>query len=653
MGDPPSHTPSGYLLLSAERLAALEADAASKAPAFAKLKALVDSHLGGTPDVWHDSPENAALVYLLTKDPSYAKAAFAWETAWIASSNVRFDSYLEFGDLMRHAALVLDWCWPALSSSERTFLADYLEQWTEELWFDNQGSGWGLEDPGNNYHHAFLQGTAYAGYALAKAGRPSSSKFLAKLEHHLTRPGGVFEYLATKVTGGDWREGTNYGERSKQRLFDALAVIASMGGPNAFHTHPFFAQAVTFAHYQLQPDGKTLAPVGDLARDSAMPVTASERDYLHSVGAWLGEGPARQLARYYLDEVAPPYTNPYAGLAFKELVFDVPGPSLAPSGLALGYHAPGTGFVNLRSGWDEAATSVTLSAASELEQSHQHHDVGSFVIWKRGWLAMDATTLSKTGLSWTPGAHNAIHVEGIERRMGPAGGLLHFDDRGTFAYAATDATAQYRRKTSGPDELLMSEVTRELVYLRPDTLVVYDRVRAKDPARGYEWRLHLPKAPSLGSTVTVATGSAGLALVPLLPKTVSLANDGDLEGGPSTAFRVAEAKAGVESRFLNVIAVAEGGAPSLSAAHVVSSGAMEGAVAGGTVILFSRNAQGAASALPFSYTVPGTAKRTHILANMATAVDVGVAIVGGDTVVTVSKGSTHAVAPSGVVTFTP
>ncbi|MBM4358690.1 MAG: hypothetical protein FJ096_11355 [Deltaproteobacteria bacterium] len=85
------------------------------------------------------------------------------------------------------------------------------------------------------------------------------------------------------------------------------------------------------------------------------------------------------------------------------------------------------------------------------------------MVWKRGWLALDATTLSKTGLSWTPGAHNAIHVDGLERRMGPGGGLVHVDDRGAFAHAAVDATPQYRRKTSEGDERLMSEVTRELV----------------------------------------------------------------------------------------------------------------------------------------------------------------------------------------------
>ena len=650
-GEPPKATPSGLLLLTAERLSALEADAAANAPRFQKLKALVDSHAGTTPDVWHDSPENAALLYLLTKEPNYAALAFSWEKTILETANVRFDSYLEFGDLMRHAAIVLDWCRPALDASERALLANYLETWTEELWFNNQGSGWGLEDPGNNYHHAFLQGTAYAGYALVNEGRAAGSKFLAKLDHHLHRAGGVLDYLSSKVGGGDWREGTNYGERSKQRLFDTLAVVASMGGTNHFHTHPFFAESVEFALHQLQPDRATLAPTGDLACDSAMPVTASERDYLHSAGAWLGDEKARQLARFYLDEVAPPYTNPYAGLAFKELVFDVSGPALDPAGLPLSYHAEGTGFVNWRSGWDEGATSVTLSSASELEQSHQHHDIGSFVIWKRGWLAMDATTLSKTGLSWEPGAHNTIHVEGTERRMGPSGGLTRLDDRGAFAYAATDATPQHRRKTNGPDEWLMNEVSRELVYVRPSTLVVYDRVRPKDPSRFVEWRLHVPQPPSLGAAVMVNVGAAGLTLLPVVPNVVGLSSDGDLDGGASTAWRVTEASAGSQSRFLNVIAVADGGPPLLEATHVVSSGVMEGVAFGSFVVLFSGSDFGASGQLPFTYTVPGTVERTHVLANMPSAVDVTTSVVAGNVVVSVSKGSAVPLASSGLVTF--
>jgi len=146
-------------------------------------------------------------------------------------------------------------------------------------------------------------------------------------------------------------------------------------------------------------------------------------------------------------------------------------------------------------------------------------------------------------------------------------------------------------------------------------------------------------------------GTAGLTLVPVLPKTVALAGDGDLEGGASSAFRVVEASAGLESRFLNVLGVADGGAPALAAAHVATTGSMEGVVTGSTVVLFSSAPHGAESALPFSYTVPGTMKRTHLLANLSQAIDVTSSVGGGNTVIEIKPGGAYTPGSSGLVAF--
>ncbi len=648
VGPAPQVTPSGYLLLPQERLATMKAAVAADDPAWLALKARVDKYLTNTSDLWHDSPENRALVYLLTKDAKYAQAAYAWEKTLIDTVDVRFDSYLDFGELMRHAALVLNWCGDALDATQKKTLADYLDAWTNELWFANKGSGWGLADPGNNYHHAFLEGTAFAGHALKQAGAANGPKYVALLSDKLTKPGAVLDYLSNKVVGGDWREGANYGERSKQRLYDALAVVVSMGGPNYFYEHPFFAQSVYFAVYQVQPDREALYPSGDLARDSAMPVTACERDYLQTMAAWLPDGPPQQLVRWYLSEVAPGYDNPYGGLAFKEVALGSSGAKLAPSALPLSYFAKGTGFLNWRSGWDAGAVSITLSAPIAIEQSHQHLDAGSFTLFEGGWLGMDATTLSKTGLTWAPGSRNGIHVAGAERFDGAVGGLTNSYDDGAIAYAAIDATAQYRYRPAGTVLQLMNEVTREVVYARPGVLVAYDRVAPKSGAQVYEWRLHLPGAPTLGASVSYAGKGGGLTLVPLVGGTPAAASDADLDIGGSAAIRVVEPATGVTSRFLNVIA-AGAAPPAVNAVHVTTSGAMEGADTGSLVAMFSSHALGAAAALPFSYTVSGTQARTHVIANLAGGVDVAVDKSGGKTTVTVSAGAKYPASASGVV----
>src|SRR5690606_22442019 len=132
-----------------------------------------------------------------------------------------------------------------------------------ELWFDPRGSKWGLSDDefpaaGNNFRMAFIEGTAFAGYALQALGDPRGAQWVSTAIDKLERKGGVFDYLNTYQSGGDWLEGTNYGQRSKQRLFRALAVIASMGGKNYFNENPFFANAIQYAVYQAQPKHEVL-----------------------------------------------------------------------------------------------------------------------------------------------------------------------------------------------------------------------------------------------------------------------------------------------------------------------------------------------------------------------------------------------------------
>ena len=61
----------------------------------------------------------------------------------------------------------------------------------------------------------------------------------------IERPGGVLTYLKTRAKGGDWQEGANYGQRARQRMFGAFAVVASMGGPNYFNENRFTAETTS------------------------------------------------------------------------------------------------------------------------------------------------------------------------------------------------------------------------------------------------------------------------------------------------------------------------------------------------------------------------------------------------------------------------
>lgn len=646
-------TPSGFLLISEDRLAELEQAVAEGSPEWNALQANVEENFGEQ-NINNSSIENYALAYLLTGDVRYADEAYQWVSDAVLTADVTSGSYLGYGELMRPAAMVLNYCYEALSEAQRAELVTFLDSWTNELWFDNQGSGWGLEDPGNNYHMAFVQGSAYAGYALREVGHENGQKYIDLVKDKLERTDGVMEYLADRVGGGDWHEGANYGERSKQRLFDALSVVVSMGDDNYFNLDAYFANSIYFAFYQLQPDELSMYPSGDLARDSAMPTSPYTREHVQVATFWLIEQEnARGYGQYYLDNITPTYDEPgFRGLIYQDLLYELGLDVTNPDTLPTSYDAEGTHFVNMRSAWNTSATSVTIAGTPLIDQSHAHVDAGSFTIFKRAWLAVDAVTYSDSGLSWGADAHNMVHVPGHERTYGEVPGLTEFYDDGDVGYVQVDASSMFKRDDGQDDVPMLDEYTRELVYLRPDVLVVYDRVDPRSGAEGYDWRMHFAEQPSdVGGAYQSSYGGGGITLQTLLGGSGSIQGDGDLMDYGSDSWRVSVSPTGTVSRFLHVIEVADGSAPSPKAALVTGDG-VDGAVWQDQVVVFSASDFGAAASLPFTYTVPTDGSLEHTLVNMTGSVDVSVNAGGGSTTVTVQNGNALTASGEGVIQFT-
>lgn len=642
--------PSGFLMVTKPRLDEMRKQAQLGTKDWKVLLANADEHLG-QPRSDRSSVSNFALVYLVTGEEKYARAALAWARDVMKTSDVRSGSYLYFGDIMKPVAVALNWCGAALSAEEKKELADYLARWTQELWHENKGSGWGLADPGNNYHMAFLEGTAFAGYALRQAGDPRGDAFVKLLLEKLEKRGGVLDYLDKRGVGGDWHEGANYGQRSKQRLFQALSVIASMDGKNYFPSRRFFADTIRYALHQTMPGMRLQYPSGDLARDVRSPVSPYDRDYVQMATFWLSDAETRALGQWYLAHVTPSYESDsfnWRGAYHKDLLFALDIPQREPKSQPLFFVSEGTGFVVSRSGWSHDATAVAVSAPKVVDQSHAHHDAGSFTIFKRGWLAVDAVTLSRSGLLWSPAAHNGVSVEGQEQRAREIGGLLHAQDLPGLSYVSVDATGQFTRREAGDSyPLLLDEWTRELVYARPDTVFVYDRIAAKS-GRSYDWRVHFATKPrQQGNAFSSENGGGGITMVLLQGSSPKVVSDADIE---SRAFRVqATAKDG---RVLAVLETAAGRAPAPNAQVVkVTKGDAAGAVTPAHAVLFSKKPRGAPLPSSLSYELPGTDKRTHVLVNMADNCDAVVERKGGKTLVTIKPGFTHQRSEHGVITF--
>jgi hypothetical protein len=655
-GDGPTWGPGNigqdgtFLMIPPGRLAAMRAAATAGAPAWKALKANVEAGLEHG-DLGDASLMNVAVAYLVSGDRRYCERLTGAVRGTLRSANPRGDSYYNYAGIMADLATTLSYCGPLLDAPLRGEIVAYLDKWTDELWFHNQGSGWGLKDPGNNYHISFLLGTAWAGLALQSVAHPSAPKYLGMVAKGVDEE---LAYIAERCPGGGWAEGTNYGEGSKGRLADLLSLVAAAGMKNVFQTSDYFAAVVRYAHYQLQPGNEYLYPAGDMARESNMTANPYTRGYVQQIVYWLADSDVRAVGQWYLDHVVPNYRTGFnhpQGL-WRDVVYKLHIPGKPQGALPLSYWAKGDNFVSMRSGWDAHATALMVSGASKIDQSHAHLDTGGFTLWRDGWQVVDAVTYSHSGLLQEPGAHNLIHVDGARKVPVAPKGLLRFVDDPRASYLQIDATGLYARGDADhAKNLLLGEMTREMVYLKPDTVIVYDRVEPASPGTAYAWRLHFPERPAAsGSTMRATHDGGGVTVALLVGDAPTVVADTDLAPDGSKTFRAqATSRTG---RFLAALRVASGSAPKLDAAAVASTGDMEGVAVGGDVVLFSKLPFGKAPAPGFSYTVPSVARRVHTLVNMSGSVGVAIKREGGNTVVTIGPGADQTASPDGVIRFT-
>lgn len=219
------------------------------------------------------------------------------------------------------------------------------------------------------------------------------------------------------------------------------------------------------------------------------------------------------------------------------------------------------GYVAMRSGWsDDAASSgndtLIFYRAGDWFTGHQHMDQGHFEIWRNGPLALDAGVYADWGAEHREAyyirtvAHNSLLVrqpgetfaygystgdtnDGGQRvhtytgcaqciqsldeyrenlddgKHFESGDITAFIHTGAYDYVASDITAAYNATgyTYGTNTPKVSGVQRELAYLRPNVLLIFDRVRATNASYEKVWLLHSANKPQTNSE-TVVQGSA-------------------------------------------------------------------------------------------------------------------------------------------------
>jgi hypothetical protein len=525
--------------------------------------------------------------------------------------------------------LTVDWAYPYFSEDEKAKIGAMFLRWSDELLkahttdhnhpepigvindpallADRTAVRWSL----NNYYTAHMRNLGLMSLAL-DGGR------------YLDNATGAWLYvtdhaLRTDAAGGLGPEGFEYGPQAVAYVAQFLEALHTAG--HAVPDNPFWASYVPALLHFLAP----APPYQPAWYGSGLQYEVP--DLIESLGPLAlyatdrGDRRTADAIRWIEINAAPGGADGLPGrIDDTEEIFHAiwyfllldpvaPAPADPRPGLPLMHFAPGTNHLLARTGWGPDASWFTYSLTWKAVD-HQRADGNNFELYRNGeWLTKQQIGYSAKASDY----HNTVSIQndppehnekddvrhdlwqrGSQWTVDPAGDpvlVAHSTGRGYVA-ATGDATNLYNSTYEGSTDVV--EASRTLVWLQPDTVVVYDRAETHKDGRFKRFWLQLTAAPTIdGHRAVVRTpGGQQLVVTALLPVGAQLTSvpadhSEDIAIGDPIRYRlkVEDASQPRRVRFLHVL---QGDAAATPVSVTSSAGAAyNGAVVNGVAVLFA------------------------------------------------------------------
>lgn len=562
----PTQHPRIYIEANRARL---KASLASNTRAATRFRTTVDNWVNGT-DVWGFQVWNAALLGQLTGDPKYCTKAIATVDASVAADealiaagsqpNVAHDSYLHVGDVLGDLALTYDWCFDSITAAQKSRWIAYANTTLYNLWHPTTAkwgsraipwSGWATNDPANNYFYSFMRATMLVG--LATKGEDPSGDTWINLFHDTKMLGQLVPTFDSQLRGGGSREGTAYGV-SMRGLFNLYDMWYATTGEKLQAKTKHARQSLRTAVHQIVPTLDHIAPTGDQPRDHSAAFFDYQRQYLTELIQLYPHDPFSPKVKTLLTQTNVPEMARQELLVWDFLYDDAEVTGAPFETIGTSYYASGIGQVYSRSGWDKQATWLDFTAGP-YTQSHAHQDQGSFLIYKGGWLGYDGEIDSASGIIQETGGQSLVRIASggttIKQSVNTTSTMAAVHKGAGWFYAAGDVTAAYAGNAN------ISKVQREMLFIEPNTIVVYDRV-ATSASTTQTWQLVTPVAPTVAGPTARISGAHTMDVARLVPATgatsvaTSLSStNSDYRGG----YRLDTMQPGGDRRYLHVLSI--------------------------------------------------------------------------------------------------
>ncbi|CAG0960725.1 Heparin and heparin-sulfate lyase [Planctomycetaceae bacterium] len=375
--------------------------------------------------------------------------------------------------------------------------------------------------------------------------------------------------------GGGWTEGGWYQRGSLFHMAWANELARRFESYDAWGKAPkFYYQRMAYDTFQRYPTPAT-APIG--YNNDQFPV---EGDGANTYGFhveyprimramiaqhWRGSDLARYTANF--KRAGSSWAANFYSFLFEETT----DPVLSLTNYPLAHAAIKTGKIYARSDWTTNATWFRFEAGDYFSH-HQHLDCGNFEIFKANPLATESGEYYDWAgshvMNWCyrTVAHNCILVNNpaeswpAMRDGGAAGSyandggqtktwswttgdladwnsrqsefergnILAYTNTTQYMYVAANCSACYSTAK-------VSKWIRQIVYIRPSTFVIFDRVVAVNANFQKKWLLHMHNDPVLsGNSATTTWGAGSLKMQSLLPAGAAITKVNGYTYGGST-----------------------------------------------------------------------------------------------------------------------
>jgi hypothetical protein len=581
--------------------------------------------------------------------------------------------------------LTVDWIYPVLSADDKAMIRRVFLRWMAELTVAdtttmNHPEPVGIyNDPqlisdidavrwsGNNYYTAHMRNMGMMALALDPVDDPDGA-----LGVYLQQATGAWLYvhdhlLRTDAAGGFGTEGFEYSPQSVGYAAQFLLALhtagvddpAQYGQQVSFTTNPFWEDVFKAYFHSLSPATTENPDYGEQVYEPAFYGSGQvyfNPDHIELFGA-LGvydlltnDAEGLNAARWLQTHTPVGGADDLVGRGndaqeiYKNLLYFMlfdPAAS-APTDPRPAYpttwYAPGMRRLLSRTDWSASAAWFTY-ALSWNRVDHQTGNGNAIEFYRDGeWLTKvhvgyDLDYISSDHLNTLTVQNDPIDRDDFRLMLWERGSQWLYSannppqpvysDAPDYLYAYGDSTNLYN--TDYEDLHGVTHVSRSLVWLKPDVIVVYDRALTQSVTSIKRFMLNFPADATVTDRLVTMTTAQGqqFFITSLLPAdgVITVSEWQDEASSAPAGYEPMRYKlevmppAGTEVRFLHVLQGADAGAGALPADNIVSADSdYQGAVVGDTVVLFQVVVGEPAAAV--SYEAPAAIQR-HVITGLA------------------------------------